>query len=65
VRVDVDGLVTGELPSRPPRLIVVTPAHQFPSGVVMSFDRRVELLNYAAKHDCWVFEDDYDGEFHY
>jgi GntR family transcriptional regulator / MocR family aminotransferase len=65
VRVDIDGLVTGELPSKPPRLIVVTPAHQFPSGVVMSFDRRVELLNYAAKHDCWVFEDDYDGEFHY
>jgi GntR family transcriptional regulator/MocR family aminotransferase len=65
VRVDGDGLVTGELPSSPPRLIVVTPAHQFPSGVVMSLDRRVELLNYAAKHNCWVFEDDYDGEFHY
>jgi GntR family transcriptional regulator / MocR family aminotransferase len=65
VRVDGDGLVTGELPPRPPRLIVVTPAHQFPSGVVMSFDRRVELLNYAPKHNCWVFEDDYDGEFHY
>jgi GntR family transcriptional regulator/MocR family aminotransferase len=65
VRVDVDGLVTGELPSTPPRLIAVTPAHQFPSGVVMSFDRRVELLNYAANHKCWVFEDDYDGEFHY
>jgi GntR family transcriptional regulator/MocR family aminotransferase len=65
VRVDGDGLVTGELPSSPPRLIVVTPAHQFPSGVAMSLDRRVELLNYAAKHKCWVFEDDYDGEFHY
>jgi GntR family transcriptional regulator/MocR family aminotransferase len=65
VRVDVDGLVTGELPSSPPRLIIVTPAHQFPSGVEMSLDRRIELLNYAAKHNCWVFEDDYDGEFHY
>ena len=65
IRVDSDGLVTKELPSNPPRLIVVTPAHQFPSGVVMSLDRRVELLNYAAKHKCWVFEDDYDGEFHY
>jgi GntR family transcriptional regulator / MocR family aminotransferase len=65
VRVDADGLVTKELPSSPPRLIVVTPAHQFPSGVVMSLERRVELLNYAAKHKCWVFEDDYDGEFHY
>lgn len=65
VRVDFDGLVTAELPKRPPRLIYVTPSHQFPSGVTMSLARRFELLNYAAKNDCWIFEDDYDGEFHY
>jgi GntR family transcriptional regulator/MocR family aminotransferase len=65
VPVDADGLLTSRLPRRPPRLIVVTPAHQFPSGVVMSLDRRIELLNYAAKHGCWIFEDDYDGELHY
>jgi GntR family transcriptional regulator / MocR family aminotransferase len=65
VRVDAEGLVAAELPGRPPRLIYVTPSHQFPSGAVMSLDRRLELLNYATKHNCWVFEDDYDGEFHY
>jgi GntR family transcriptional regulator/MocR family aminotransferase len=63
VRVDEYGLVTAELPVRPPRLIFVTPSHQFPSGAVMSLDRRIDLLNYAAKHDSWVFEDDYDSEF--
>jgi GntR family transcriptional regulator/MocR family aminotransferase len=65
VPVDVDGLLTSQLPKCPPRLIVVTPAHQFPSGVVMSLERRIELLNYAAKQGCWIFEDDYDGELHY
>jgi GntR family transcriptional regulator / MocR family aminotransferase len=65
VRVDADGLVAAELPKRPPRLIVVTPSHQFPSGTVMSLGRRIELLRYAAQHKCWVFEDDYDGEFQF
>jgi GntR family transcriptional regulator/MocR family aminotransferase len=65
VRVDAEGLIAADLPIRPPRLIFVTPSHQFPSGAVMSLDRRIELLNYATKHGCWVFEDDYDGEFHY
>jgi GntR family transcriptional regulator/MocR family aminotransferase len=65
VRVDSAGLVTDELPARPPRLIHVTPSHQFPSGAVMSLERRIQLLNYAATHRCWIFEDDYDGELHY
>jgi GntR family transcriptional regulator/MocR family aminotransferase len=65
VRVDSDGLVTSELPARAPKLIYVTPSHQFPSGAVLSLQRRIELLQYAAAHDCWVFEDDYDGEYHY
>jgi GntR family transcriptional regulator/MocR family aminotransferase len=65
VRVDAEGLVVCELPKKPPRMIALTPAHQFPSGVVMSLSRRVEVLNYAERHECWVFEDDYDGELHY
>jgi GntR family transcriptional regulator / MocR family aminotransferase len=65
VRVDSEGLVTAELPLRPPRLIFVTPSHQFPSGAVLSLARRLELLKYAAANDCWIFEDDYDGEFQY
>ena len=65
VRVDSEGLVTSELPPRPPRLIFVTPSHQFPSGAVLSLARQSELLSYAAANDCWIFEDDYDGEFQY
>jgi GntR family transcriptional regulator / MocR family aminotransferase len=65
VRVDGDGMVTTELPARAPQLIYVTTSHQFPSGAVLSLQRRVELLKYAAANSCWVFEDDYDGEYHY
>lgn len=63
VPVDADGLACEALPATPPRLICVTPSHQFPSGAVMSLARRHALLEYAARHRCWIFEDDYDGEF--
>ena len=65
VRVDEDGMVTAELPARAPRLIYVTATHQFPSGAVLSLQRRIELLRYAAANNCWVFEDDYNSEYHY
>jgi GntR family transcriptional regulator / MocR family aminotransferase len=45
-------------------LTFVTPSHQFPSGVVMTLNRRLELLKWAAKTGSWIFEDDYDTEFH-
>jgi GntR family transcriptional regulator/MocR family aminotransferase len=51
VRTDGDGLVTDELPARAPRLIYVTPSHQFPSGAVLSLQRRIELLKYAATNN--------------
>ena len=47
------------------RLVLVSPSHQFPSGVVMSLKRRIELLQATARHNSWIFEDDYDGEFRY
>jgi GntR family transcriptional regulator/MocR family aminotransferase len=65
VRTDDDGLVCAELPQVSPRLVCVTPSHQFPSGAVLSLPRRLELLRYAEKHQCWILEDDYDGEFRY
>jgi len=65
VPTDASGIVTEALPSQGARLICVTPSHQFPSGSVLSFDRRAELLDYAARQRCWIFEDDYDSEFHY
>ncbi len=65
VRTDDDGLVCAELPDTPPKLISVTPSHQFPTGSVMSLPRRLELLRYAASKRCWIVEDDYDGELRY
>jgi GntR family transcriptional regulator/MocR family aminotransferase len=63
-RTDEEGLVVSELPQRATRLVFVTPSHQFPSGVVMTLNRRLELLKWAARTGSWIFEDDYDTEFH-
>jgi len=65
VRTDSEGIVCNELPVVAPRLVCVTPSHQFPSGSVMSLPRRLELLRYAAEKRCWILEDDYDSEFRY
>jgi GntR family transcriptional regulator/MocR family aminotransferase len=65
VPVDASGLVTDLLPERRPGLVYVTPSHQFPLGAVMSQKRRAELLRYAARHDTWLIEDDYDAEIRY
>jgi GntR family transcriptional regulator / MocR family aminotransferase len=47
------------------RLAYVTPSHQYPTGVAMSLERRIALLDWAARNHSWVVEDDYDGEFRY
>lgn len=65
VTVDREGLCCHALPCPPPKLVCVTPSHQFPTGAVMSLPRRMTLLDYARRHGCWVLEDDYDGEFRY
>lgn len=65
VRTDEHGLVCDELPTESPRFVYVTPSHHFPTGAILSMERRIELLRYAEKHQCWIMEDDYDGEFRY
>ena len=47
------------------RLAYVTPSHQYPTGVTLSLARRLELLDWAERHDSWIVEDDYDGEYRY
>ncbi|PIW08878.1 MAG: GntR family transcriptional regulator [Comamonadaceae bacterium CG17_big_fil_post_rev_8_21_14_2_50_60_13] len=49
----------------PPRLIYVTPSHQYPTGAVMSLERRHQILSLARQHQAWVLEDDYDSEFRF
>ncbi|MDI1265760.1 MAG: PLP-dependent aminotransferase family protein [bacterium] len=48
-----------------PKLIFVTPSHQYPTGRLMPIGRRLELLRYAEMSGACIIEDDYDGEFHY
>ncbi len=65
VPTDADGLVCKAMSRLSPKLILVTPSHQFPGASLMSMERRIQLLNFADKKRCWVFEDDYDSEFRY
>ena len=62
VPVDSEGLEVDRIPPRT-RLVYTTPAHQFPTGAVMSLPRRLALLDHAARHDIIVIEDDYDSEY--
>lgn len=48
-----------------PRLIFLTPSHQYPTGRLMPIGRRLELLRFAEATGACIIEDDYDGEFHY
>ncbi|MFF2453593.1 PLP-dependent aminotransferase family protein [Isoptericola sp. NPDC058082] len=63
VPVDDRGLRTDALPDA--AAAVVTPAHQFPLGVVLAPDRRRELVAWAQDGDRLVLEDDYDAELRY
>jgi GntR family transcriptional regulator/MocR family aminotransferase len=65
VRVDEDGLDVEALERTGARAVLVTPAHQYPTGAVLSPHRRAALLAWAARCDGLVVEDDYDAEFHH
>ena len=65
VPVDEDGLDVAALERSPARAVVVTPAHQWPTGVVLTGQRRQELIAWARRHDGVIIEDDYDAEFRY
>lgn len=66
VPVDAEGLRVDRLADRADvRLVVVTPAHQFPTGVAMSAERRLALIRWAERVDGTILEDDYDAEFRY
>jgi GntR family transcriptional regulator/MocR family aminotransferase len=67
VPVDGEGMDPAALRALGPRVraACVTPSHQYPLGVSMSAARRLELLEWAERHDAWVLEDDYDSEYRY
>ncbi|PWE42782.1 MocR-like pyridoxine biosynthesis transcription factor PdxR [Pseudomonas prosekii] len=66
VAVDGEGINCAELEGLSDcRLAYVTPSHQYPTGVIMSLARRLELLAWAERSQGWIVEDDYDGEYRY
>jgi GntR family transcriptional regulator/MocR family aminotransferase len=66
IRVDAAGMALSEADlATDPRLIYVTPSHQYPTGAVMTLARRRELLDVAMRKKAWILEDDYDSEFRY
>jgi GntR family transcriptional regulator/MocR family aminotransferase len=65
VGLDTEGLLPGELAASDARAAVLTPSHQFPSGIAYSAVRRAALLAWARDVDGLLVEDDYDGDFRY
>ena len=67
VPVDAQGIDVGRGIRSAPNAsaVFVTPSHQFPTGVVLSMARRLELLAWARRNDAWIVEDDYASEFRY
>ena len=69
IPIDDEGIVVDRLHalSRRERVraVYVTPHRQYPTTVTMPASRRLQLLEFAARHGVYVIEDDYDHEFHY
>ncbi len=65
IPLDSYGVNIKELTSSKVRAVFVTPAHQFPLGIVMPISRRLELIEWAKDTDGYIIEDDYDSEFRY
>jgi len=67
VPVDREGIEVeaGRQRCRDARLAIVTPSHQFPTGVTMSLSRRLALLQWGREAHAWIVEDDYDSEYRF
>jgi GntR family transcriptional regulator / MocR family aminotransferase len=63
---DHEGIVIERSPKeKRPRIIHITPSHQYPLGMTMSFERRTALLDFARANDAFIFEDDFYAEFRF
>lgn len=70
IQVDSEGILISQLQKFTPEdqllhAAYVTPAHQYPLGVTMSYKRRKELLLWAKQNKSFIIEDDYDSDFYY
>ncbi|HWW82491.1 MAG TPA: PLP-dependent aminotransferase family protein [Vicinamibacterales bacterium] len=62
---DNEGMVVPPQRLTNPRLVYVTPGHQFPLGITMSLPRRLQLIDWARRAGALILEDDYDSEFRF
>ncbi len=65
IPVKADGIALEAVTNGDCRLLYLTPSHQFPTGAILSVAKRQQLLDWAAKADAYLIEDDYDSELRY
>lgn len=65
IPLDDSGVLPGPLALAAVPAVVLTAAHQYPTGVQLSADRRRAVISLARRQDMMIIEDDYDGSFHY
>ncbi|HYI21743.1 MAG TPA: PLP-dependent aminotransferase family protein [Candidatus Limnocylindrales bacterium] len=65
IAVDDRGISVDALEAANVDAVVVTPAHQYPTGAVLPAERRAALIAWADRRDATIIEDDYDSEFRY
>ncbi|MCD8915373.1 PLP-dependent aminotransferase family protein [Staphylococcus simulans] len=65
ISINNKGVSVKMIQNKNPEIMLTTPSHQFPLGVIMPISRRIELLNWATQHQNYIIEDDYDSEYKY
>lgn len=66
IPIDEQGINIENLRCSKAEVIHITPSHQFPTGIIMPINRRIQLLNWANEEDeRYIIEDDYDSEFRF
>lgn len=65
IPLEADGISIEALRASGAQLVYVTPAHQYPHGMIMPITKRIKLLEWAKSSGGLILENDYDGEFRY
>lgn len=63
ISLDASGMAASELYKKRVDIAHISPAHHFPTGIVMPISRRREILGWAESGERFIIEDDYDSEF--
>ncbi|MCD7949018.1 MAG: PLP-dependent aminotransferase family protein [Erysipelotrichaceae bacterium] len=63
IPLDKYGIMLEPLQHSSAKIVHISPAHHFPTGITMPIQRRLDLLKWANEHQGYIIEDDYDSEF--